>query len=193
MINIVLFGPPGSGKGTQAKILAEKYGFQHVSTGDLLRSEVGNETPLGLEAKTYMDKGDLVPDVVVIGMIGNLLDDKAGKVKGFIFDGFPRTVAQAEALDKLLTEKSYQINKVMSLHVDDEELVRRLVERGKVSGRSDDNEEAIRNRLVVYGDNTAPVADYYADQLKLSDVVGVGSIDDINAVLCEHVNGVVGS
>jgi len=192
MINIVLFGPPGSGKGTQAKILAEKYGFQHISTGDLLRSEVGNETPLGVEAKTYMDKGNLVPDSVVIGMIGNLLDKKADKVKGFIFDGFPRTVAQAEALDSLLIKKSFQIDKVISLHVDEEELVRRLIERGKISGRSDDNEASIRNRLVVYGDSTAPVADYYADQLKLSDVIGMGSIEDINVVLCGKVEEVVG-
>lgn len=191
MINIVLFGPPGSGKGTQAGKLAEKYQFKHVSTGDLLRSEVGNATPLGLEAKKYMDAGDLVPDSVVIGMIGNLLDGQADKVKGFIFDGFPRTVAQAEALDVLLTDKSNAIHKVLSLHVDEEELVRRLVERGKISGRSDDNEEAIRNRLEVYKKSTAPVADYYADQVKLSDIVGVGSIDDINVALCEKIDEVV--
>jgi len=191
MINIVLFGPPGSGKGTQAGKLAEKYQFKHVSTGDLLRSEVGNATPLGLEAKKYMDAGDLVPDTVVIGMIGNLLDAQASEVKGFIFDGFPRTVAQAEALDALLVDKGHAIHKVLSLHVAEEELVRRLVERGKISGRSDDNEEAIRNRLEVYKKSTAPVADYYADQIKLADIVGIGSIEDINVALCEKIDEVV--
>ncbi len=189
MINIVLFGPPGSGKGTQAKILAEKYELKHVSTGDLLRAEVGAETVLGLEAKKYMDAGNLVPDKVVIGMIAGLLEREAGTLKGVIFDGFPRTVAQAEALDELLASHNAPILKVLSLDVSEEELVKRLLERGKDSGRADDqNEGTIRNRLKVYNDSTAPVADFYNTQGKAQLIKGEGDIDDINNLLCQELN-----
>src|SRR5688500_18808373 len=161
MFNLILFGPPGSGKGTQSEKLIEKYGLIHLSTGDLLRRERANETQLGLEAKRYMDQGQLVPDAVVIGMIGSALDANP-QAKGFLFDGFPRTVAQAEALDELLAGKNSAITLVLALEVSQEELVKRLLNRGKTSGRSDDtNEEVIRARLKEYEKKTAAVADFY--------------------------------
>ncbi len=190
MLNLILFGPPGSGKGTQAAILIEKYNLKHISTGDLLRSEVAAETELGLEAKKFMDKGDLVPDEVVIGMIGNKLDTEANKVNGFIFDGFPRTVAQAKALDSMLTEKGLSIDKVLSLHVGDEEIVKRLLQRAIDQGRPDDTKEVIQNRLNVYKSSTAVVADHYADQLKLADIQGEGSIEDIASRLAEQIDSI---
>lgn len=179
MFNLILFGPPGSGKGTQSEKLIEKYGLIHLSTGNLLREEITNQTKLGLEAKSFMDKGQLVPDAVVIGMIGSALDANP-QAKGFLFDGFPRTVAQAEALDNLLAGKASEIALVLALEVDREELVKRLLNRGKSSGRSDDtNEDIIRARLVEYENKTAPVAEYYAKFGKVVYVKGVGSIDEI--------------
>ncbi len=193
MFNIILFGPPGSGKGTQATLLVEKYNLEHTSTGDLLRGEIANQTPLGLAAKTYMDKGDLVPDEVVIGMIRNKLEAKAETVAGFIFDGFPRTVAQAKALDNLMTERNLQIDVLLSLSVSEEELVKRLLSRGVSSGRSDDLDESIiRNRVVQYESKTAPVADYYANQGKLISINGVGSIEEINQALCKEIDALLG-
>ena len=156
MLNIVLFGPPGAGKGTQSEKLIEKYQLVHLSTGDILRGEIAAGTELGLEAKKLMDEGALVPDEVVIGMISSKLDQNKG-VKGFIFDGFPRTTAQAEALDSLLSEKSTSITTMLALEVDTEELTKRLLLRGKDSGRADDqNEEIIRNRISEYNNQTAP-------------------------------------
>ena len=191
MFNLILFGPPGSGKGTQSEKLIEKYGLKHLSTGDLLRSEIAAQTPLGLEAKKLMDKGQLVPDEVVIGMISTALDTNP-QAKGFLFDGFPRTVAQAEALDKLLKMKNTQINVMISLLVAEEELVKRLLNRGLTSGRSDDtNEEVIRARIVEYRNKTSVVADYYKKFDKFSEVKGEGSIDEIfasiSAVIDEHL------
>lgn len=191
MFNLILFGPPGSGKGTQSEKLIEKYGLKHLSTGDLLRSEIAAQTPLGLEAKKLMDKGQLVPDEVVIGMISTALDTNP-QAKGFLFDGFPRTVAQAEALDKLLKLKNTQINVMISLLVAEEELVKRLLNRGLTSGRSDDtNEEVIRARIVEYRNKTSVVADYYKKFDKFSEVKGEGSIDEIfdsiSAVIDEHL------
>lgn len=178
MFNIILFGPPGSGKGTQSAQIIEAYGLSHLSTGDLLREEIGNATPLGLDAKKYMDNGQLVPDAVVIGMIDSKLLQNP-EAKGFIFDGFPRTTAQAEALDALLESKGSQINVLIALEVEDEELKRRLIERGLVSGRSDDNEETIQKRIVEYKSKTEAVAAYYdAKGLKVG-INGIGSIDDI--------------
>ena len=188
MLNLILFGPPGSGKGTQAEKLIDKYNLKHISTGNLLRSEVSAQTQLGLEAKKYMDAGDLVPDKVVIGMISNALDEHSNSVKGFIFDGFPRTVAQAEALDQLLKDKSLSISKVLSLHVSEDELVDRLLKRAADSGRVDDTEEVIRNRMQVYREKTSVVADYYADQLKLSDIKGEGDIDTISTSICKSID-----
>ncbi|MCP4089317.1 MAG: adenylate kinase [Gammaproteobacteria bacterium] len=190
MNNIILFGPPGSGKGTQAIKLAESFNLFHLSTGDLLRSEKKAGTPLGLEAKKFMDGGNLVPDEVVIGMIGNKLDELADKVEGFIFDGFPRTRPQAEALDALLKEKDTKISKVLALEVSEEEIVQRILLRGKDSGRADDmNEETIRNRFNVYLNQTAPLAEYYKKYDKFHTIPGEGGIDDIFLLLKQSVEG----
>lgn len=179
MLNLVLFGPPGAGKGTQSNLLIEKYNLVHLSTGDILRGEIAAGTALGLEAKTLMDRGDLVPDEVVIGMISSKLDNNSD-ANGFIFDGFPRTTAQAEALDNLLQEKETAISAMLSLKVEDEELIRRLLERGKNSGRADDqNKDIIANRINEYNNKTAPLKDYYSAQNKLTEIEGVGSIEDI--------------
>ncbi|HEX8022998.1 adenylate kinase [Mucilaginibacter sp.] len=179
MLNLVLFGPPGAGKGTQSKKLIEKYDLIHLSTGDLLRGEIAQGTELGLEAKKLMDDGKLVPDAVVIGMISNKLDANKD-AKGFIFDGFPRTVAQAEALDQLLKSKESAISGMTALEVNDDELERRLLERGKESGRPDDaNPDVIRKRIKEYNDKTAPVAGFYQTQNKFQNVNGVGSVEEI--------------
>jgi adenylate kinase len=179
MFNLILFGPPGSGKGTQSEKLVEKYGLVHLSTGNLLREEIANKTPLGTEAKNLMDKGHLVPDEVVIGMIDNCLDHHKDAV-GFLFDGFPRTIAQAEALDKLLQLKNSEIELVLILDVDEEELIRRLVNRGKTSGRGDDADENVqRKRQEVYKRDTFPVAAHYQRMKKLVHVDGMGEVDQI--------------
>jgi len=192
MLNLILFGPPGSGKGTQASKLKEAFNLKHISTGDLLREEKANETPLGLEAKKFMDAGLLVPDDVVIGMISSKLDELSDSVKGFIFDGFPRTVAQAEALDKLLKLHETEISQVLALDVTEEELVRRLLERGISSGRADDaNEETIRARVVEYESKTAPLANYFTEQEKYKLVPGEGDIDEIFSELHCEVNEVL--
>ncbi|MEY2830726.1 MAG: hypothetical protein RIQ33_2584 [Bacteroidota bacterium] len=192
MLNLILFGPPGSGKGTQSENLIKKYHLQHVSTGDIFRSEIANETALGMEAKKFMDKGLLVPDEVVIGMIGSKIDAciELG-VQGFIFDGFPRTIPQAEALDKLLLFKNIPINQVLSLDVSEEELVKRLLSRGVTSGRTDDQDESIiRNRVVEYRTKTEPVAGFYQQQNKLSKIKGEGSVDDIFIALSDAIDNV---
>jgi adenylate kinase len=179
MFNLILFGPPGSGKGTQSEKIVEKFGLIHLSTGNLLRHEIATKTPLGMEAKNFMDKGQLVPDEVVIGMIDSSIDAHAD-AKGFLFDGFPRTIAQAEALDKLLALKKTNICKVIALEVTEDELVKRLIKRGETSGRSDDTDETIiRNRFNVYKNETEPVADYYQQQGKLERIMGEGSVDEI--------------
>ena len=179
MFNLILFGPPGSGKGTQSEKLIAKYGFKHLSTGDLLRTEITRQTPLGLEAKKIMDKGQLVPDEVVIGMISSSLDANPD-ARGFLFDGFPRTAAQAEALDKLLDLKKTSIGVMLALEVSEEELVRRLLKRGETSDRSDDtNENVIRERISVYHSKTSAVADYYKVFDKVVMLKGEGSVDEI--------------
>lgn len=188
MFNLILFGPPGSGKGTQSEKLISKYGLKHLSTGDLLRSEIAGQTPLGLEAKNFMDKGQLVPDEVVIGMISSALDANP-EAAGFLFDGFPRTEAQAEALDKLLKLKKTSIHLMLALEVSEEELVSRLLNRGKTSGRSDDNNEVvIRARIAEYHKKTSAVADYYKKFDKVKQVKGEGSIDEIFTALCKEVD-----
>lgn len=179
MMNLILFGPPGSGKGTQSDKIVERYGLVHLSTGNLLRQEIADKTPLGIEARNFIDKGQLVPDEVVIGMIDSCLEKHHG-AKGFLFDGFPRTVAQADALDKLLALKKTNIQKLLSLEVTEEELVRRLLKRGETSGRSDDTDEKIiRQRFEEYEAKTAPVAAYYAKTGKLQKIKGEGSVEDI--------------
>lgn len=179
MLNLILFGPPGSGKGTQSEEIVDKYGLVHLSTGNLLRQEIIDKTPLGLEAKSFMDKGQLVPDEVVIGMIDSCLE-KQQDAKGFLFDGFPRTVAQAEALDRLLQFKKTAIHKVLALEVSEEELVTRLIKRGETSGRSDDtDEDIIRRRFAVYKNETYPVSNYYKEEEKFESIKGEGSVEDI--------------
>lgn len=188
MLNLILFGPPGSGKGTQAELLIKEYGILHISTGDLFRYEMGNNTELGLKAKEYMAKGELVPDSVTIGMLKNKVNANPD-VKGIIFDGFPRTIAQAEALDLFLCEKDTEVTKLIALDVPEDDLVKRLLNRGKSSGRADDNDEAIiRNRISVYGTETAPVFDYYAEKDKSSLIPGLGSIEEIFDRLKEVIN-----
>lgn len=188
MFNLILFGPPGSGKGTQSEKLITRYGLKHLSTGDLLRSEITAQTALGMEAKNFMDKGQLVPDEVVIGMISSALDNNPD-AKGFLFDGFPRTSAQAEALDKLLSLKQTSIGVMLALSVSEEELVKRLLKRGETSGRSDDtNEGVIRARIAEYHSKTAAVADYYQQFNKVVLIKGEGSVDDIFAGLCSEID-----
>ena len=185
MTNIVLFGPPGAGKGTQAEVLKEKYQLVHISTGDVFRYNIKNQTPLGTLAKSYMDKGHLVPDDVTIKML-NAEVDKNPNANGFIFDGFPRTEAQAEALSILMEEKSSQINAMVALEVDDKVLVDRLLERGKTSGRADDADQAIiKERVAEYYRKTDILKDFYKVQNKYFGVNGVGNIQDITNRLSE--------
>jgi adenylate kinase len=187
MINIVLFGKPGAGKGTQAEFLKEKYNLTHLSTGDIFRFNIKNETALGKLAKTYMDQGDLVPDEVTIQMLQSEVDNNPDSA-GFLFDGFPRTIAQAEALDAFLVSKNQKITATIALEADDEILVQRLLERGKTSGRPDDqDEEKIRNRYQEYNEKTAPLMDFYAAQNKFHSVNGIGSIAEIT----ERVSAII--
>lgn len=188
MFNLILFGPPGSGKGTQSERLMSRYGLKHLSTGDLLRSEIAGQTPLGLAAKSYMDKGQLVPDEVVIEMISSALDNNP-HAHGFLFDGFPRTTAQAEALDKLLSQKGTAIAVVLALQVSEDELIKRLLNRGLTSGRADDvNEDIIRNRIVEYEKKTAAVAEYYKKYDKVVFIHGEGDVDEIFQALSKEID-----
>jgi adenylate kinase len=185
-VDIVLFGPPGAGKGTQASILKDKLGLQYIATGDLFRHHIKNKTALGKKAQQYIDNGELVPDEITIGMIKELI--KNPESKGFIFDGFPRTVEQAQALDEIMAEKGLIIDALLSLNVPEDRLVKRLLNRGKTSGRTDDNEETIKKRLQQYHEKTTPVKDYYAKQGKLYEISGVGEIDEIHNRLMDIIN-----
>ena len=188
MFNLILFGPPGSGKGTQSDKLVARYGLVHLSTGNLLREEIAQKTPLGLEAKSFMDKGQLVPDEVVIGMVDSYFEKHKDAI-GFLFDGFPRTVAQAQALDKLLELKKTNIAAVIALEVTEEELVKRLLNRGKTSGRSDDTDElVIRKRFTVYSNDTTPVADHYKKARKFASIKGEGTVEDIFAAISDSID-----
>jgi adenylate kinase len=188
MFNLILFGPPGSGKGTQSERLISKYGLKHLSTGDILRNEIAGQTPLGSAAKSFMDKGQLVPDEVVIEMISSALDNNP-QAHGFLFDGFPRTTAQAEALDKLLNQKGTSIAVVLALQVSENELIKRLLNRGLTSGRPDDvNEEIIRNRIAEYEKKTAAVADHYKKYDKVVYIQGEGDIDEIFTSLSGEID-----
>jgi adenylate kinase len=187
MLNLVLFGPPGAGKGTQAEFLIKSYQLDHLSTGDLLRSEMAAGTKLGLEAKNYMEKGELVPDQVVIGMIESKLENSK-ESNGFIFDGFPRTVDQAKALDELLNKNGTPISGMLSLEVEKQELINRLLSRGKVSGRADDQDQSvIENRINVYNEKTLPLIEYYKPQGKHFGINGMGSIEEIAERLKEVI------
>ncbi len=191
MINIVLFGKPGAGKGTQAEFLKEKYNLTHLSTGDIFRFNIKNETELGKLAKTFMDKGDLVPDEVTIKMLQSEVENNPQSA-GFLFDGFPRTLAQAVALDKFLETKNQAITATVALEAEDEILVQRLLERGKTSGRPDDqDEEKIRNRYQEYNEKTAPLMDYYKSQNKFRAVDGIGSINEITERLSAIIDNLL--
>jgi adenylate kinase len=190
MLNVILFGPPGSGKGTQAALLVERYGLLHISTGDLFRHEMSNNTPLGLQAKEYMAKGQLVPDEVTIGMLKNKVNAHP-EAKGIIFDGFPRNIFQASELDKFLNEKSTEVSILLSLDVPDDEIVTRILNRGISSGRADDNDESIiRKRIEVYRNETSPVFEYYAKSGKSKLIDGLGSVEEILDRLCFELDKV---
>lgn len=188
MFNIILFGPPGSGKGTQSEKLIAAYGLVHLSTGDILRREIAQATELGLEAKKLMDNGQLVPDAVVVGMIKSALENNP-QAKGFLFDGFPRTEAQSVSLDALLAEKNTEIGVVLALEVSNEELTKRLLNRGLTSGRSDDTNEAIiKNRIVEYQTKTTVVANYYSKFDKVVNIKGEGTVEEIFSALCSEID-----
>ena len=191
MLNLILFGPPGSGKGTQAENIIEKYNILHLSTGDMFRYELSNNTELGQLAKSYMNRGELVPDSVTIAMLEQRVNANPN-ARGIIFDGFPRTVAQAEALDSFLASKGTEISLLLALDVPADELLRRLLDRGKSSGRADDSDEnIIKNRISVYGSETSPVFDYYDAKCKAKKINGVGSIDDIFNRITESIDPLV--
>lgn len=189
MFNIVIFGAPGSGKGTQSKMIVERYGFDYISTGDMLRQAISQGSELGRTAKEYIDRGQLVPDDLIVRLIADFLDGKHGS-KGVIFDGFPRTLKQAEALKTMLNERGTDIHILLYLQVEDDELVDRLIERGKISGRSDDNPETIKARLDVYHTQTAPLATYYIGEGKHVAIKGIGRIEEIFERIAEAIDRV---
>ena len=187
MLNIVIFGAPGSGKGTQSERIVEKYGINHISTGDVLRAEIKNGTELGKTAKGYIDQGQLIPDELMIDILASVFDSFRDS-KGVIFDGFPRTIAQAEALKKMLAERGQDVSVMVDLDVPEEELMVRLIKRGKDSGRADDNEETIKKRLHVYHSQTAPLIDWYKNEKKYQHINGLGTMEGIFAEICEAVD-----
>ena len=187
MLNIVIFGAPGSGKGTQSERIVEKYGINHISTGDVLRAEIKNGTELGKTAKRYIDQGQLIPDELMIDILASVFDSFEDS-KGVIFDGFPRTIAQAEALKKMLAERGQDVTVMVDLEVPEDELMTRLIKRGKDSGRADDNEETIKKRLHVYHSQTAPLIDWYKNEKKYQHINGLGTMDGIFADICEAVD-----
>ena len=187
MFNIVIFGPPGAGKGTQSKLIIDKYKLTHLSTGDLLRAEMAAKTDLGMKAKTLIEKGELVPDDIVIEMVRNKIESSTDK-KGFIFDGFPRTSEQAEALDKMLTEIGSGISVMISLEVDEQELIERLLKRAEIEGRKDDNLETIKNRINVYNDITSRVMNHYKKTGRSKPISGTGNIEEIFDRICRVID-----
>ena len=187
MLNIVIFGAPGSGKGTQSERIVEKYGINHISTGDVLRAEIKNGTELGKTAKGYIDQGQLIPDELMIDILASVFDSFKDS-KGVIFDGFPRTIAQAEALKKMLAERGQDVSVMLDLEVPEDELMVRLIKRGKDSGRADDNVETIKKRLHVYHSQTSPLIDWYKNEKKYQHINGLGTMDGIFADICEAVD-----
>lgn len=190
MLNIVIFGAPGSGKGTQSDKIIAEYGVAHISTGDVLRAEIKNNTELGQTAAKYINDGKLVPDSLIIDMLAATLDAKGKDITGVIFDGFPRTIPQAEALDKMLAERGQKVSTVIGLEVEDEELIKRIILRGKTSGRADDNEETARKRLATYYSQTLPLKDFYVQAGKYAAIPGMGSIDEIYASIKKAIDAV---
>ena len=191
MLNIVIFGAPGSGKGTQSDLIIKEYGLEHISTGDVLRAEIKNETELGKTAKSYMDNGKLVPDSLIIDILASVLDAKGKDINGVIFDGFPRTIAQAEALNKMLEERGTAVSTVIGLEVKDEELIKRIIARGQTSGRSDDNEETAKKRLDTYYSQTLPLKDFYINAGKYAMIQGEGTIEGIFADIKQAIDAVI--
>ena len=187
MLNIVIFGAPGSGKGTQSARIVEKYGINHISTGDVLRAEIKNGTELGKIAKGYIDQGQLLPDELIIDILASTLDSFE-ESKGVIFDGFPRTIAQAEALKKMLAERNQEVSIMLDLDVPEDELMTRLIKRGQESGRADDNEETIKKRLVVYHSQTSPLIDWYKNDGKYQHINGLGTMEGIFAEIAEAID-----
>ena len=187
MLNIVIFGAPGSGKGTQSERIVEKYGINHISTGDVLRAEIKNGTELGKTAKGYIDQGQLIPDELMIDILASVFDSFKDS-KGVILDGFPRTIAQAEALKKMLAERGQDVSVMVDLEVPEDELMVRLIKRGKDSGRADDNEETIKKRLHVYHSQTAPLIDWYKNEKKYQHINGLGTMEGIFAEICEAID-----
>ena len=187
MLNIVIYGAPGSGKGTQRERIVEKYGINHISTGDVLRAEIKNGTELGKTAKGYIDQGQLIPDELMIDILASVFDSFKDS-KGVIFDGFPRTIAQAEALKKMLAERGLDVSVMVDLEVQEDELMVRLIKRGKDSGRADDNEETIKKRLHVYHSQTAPLIDWYKNEKKYQHINGLGTMEGIFAEICEAID-----
>lgn len=188
MRNIVIFGAPGSGKGTQSDKMIEKYGFNHISTGDVLRSEISKGTELGMTAKGFIDNGQLIPDNLMIDILASVYDGFGKTHKGVIFDGFPRTIPQAEALKKMLAERGHSIAAMIELDVPEDELMTRLIKRGQLSGRSDDNEETIRKRLDVYHSQTAPLIEWYKADGTHHHIDGLGSMERIFADICAVID-----
>ncbi len=191
MLNIVIFGAPGSGKGTQSERIVEKYGIKHISTGDVLRAEIKNGTELGKTAKGYIDQGQLIPDSLMIDILASVFDSFKDS-KGVIFDGFPRTIAQAEALKVMLSERGQEVSVMLDLEVPEDELMVRLIKRGKDSGRADDNEETIKKRLNVYHSQTAPLIDWYKAEGQYRHIKGLGTMEDIFADICKEIDAVAG-
>lgn len=189
MKNIIIFGAPGSGKGTQSDKIIAEFGVEHISTGDVLRAEIKAGTELGKVAASYINDGNLVPDSLIIDILASVLDSKGKDIEGVIFDGFPRTIPQAEALDKMLQERGEEVSVVIGLEVDDDELVKRIVARGKTSGRADDNEETAKKRLDTYYAQTLPLKDFYIAQGKYAKIHGMGSIDDIYDNISKAIKG----
>ena len=189
MLNIVIFGAPGSGKGTQSERIVTKYGINHISTGDVLRAEIKNGTELGKTAKGYIDQGQLIPDSLMIDILASVLDSFED-CKGVIFDGFPRTIAQAEALKKMLAERNQEVSVMLDLEVPKDELMTRLIKRGQESGRADDNEETIKKRLNVYHSQTAPLIDWYKQEGKYSHINGLGELERITEDICQAIDKV---
>ena len=190
MLNVVIFGAPGSGKGTQSELIIKKYGLFHISTGDVLRAEIKNGTELGNTAKGFIEKGQLVPDQLIIDMLANVLDSNPATKDGVIFDGFPRTIPQAEALNEMLKERGTQVSIVVGLDVEESELIDRLLKRGQVSGRSDDNYETIKSRLDVYNNQTSPLKAFYIKEGKYADIQGMGTVEEIFARIEKAIDAV---